>query len=71
MPLASEIMTLLDILCKNTDKIYEEFGLELGYYFTTPLLVMDLIFETRDEKIGLITPTDQSLIRLHPGNRAN
>ena len=28
--LASVILTLLDIVCKNTDKLYEEFGLENG-----------------------------------------
>ena len=41
--LASDVLTLLDIVCKNTDQIYSEFGLDIGYYFSTPHLVMDLI----------------------------
>ena len=55
------MLTLLDIMCKNTDKIYEEFNLDLGYYFSSPHLVMDLILKISGEKIGLITDIDQHL----------
>ena len=37
MYLASDLLTLLDIVCKKTDKIHEEFGLDLGIIF--PLLI--------------------------------
>jgi hypothetical protein len=40
MYLASDVVALLDIICKNTDKIHKEFGLALGYYFSIPHLVM-------------------------------
>ena len=59
--LSSDVLTLLDIMCKNTDKIYEEFNLDLGYYFSSPHLVMDLILKISGEKIGLITDIDQHL----------
>jgi hypothetical protein len=59
--LASDVLTLLDIVCKNTDKIYGEFGLDLGYYFSTPHLVMDLFLKISKEEISLITDVDQSL----------
>ena len=59
--LASDLLTLLDILCKNTHETYGEFGLDLGYYFSTPHLVMDLILKISKEEIGLITDVDQHL----------
>ena len=59
--LASDVLTLLDIVCKNTDQIYSEFGLDIGYYFSTPHLVMDLILKISREEIGLITDVDQHL----------
>ena len=52
MYLASDILTFLDIVCENTDKIHEEFGLYLGYYFSTPHLVMDLILKISGAEIG-------------------
>jgi hypothetical protein len=61
MYLASDVLTLLDCFCKNTDKIYLEFGFDLGYYFSTPNLVMDLILKISKEEIGLITDVDQHL----------
>ena len=61
MYLASDVLTLLDIVCKNTDQIYSEFGLDIGYYFSTPHLVMDLILKISREEIGLITDVDQHL----------
>ena len=48
-------------MCKNTDKIYGELNLDLGYYFSSPHLVMDLILKISGEKIGLITDIDQHL----------
>ena len=59
--LASDVLTLLDIVSKNTDQIYSEFGLDIGYYFSTPHLVMDLILKISREEIGLITDVDQHL----------
>jgi hypothetical protein len=58
---ASDVLTLLDIVCKNTDQIYSEFGLDIGYYFSTPHLVMDLILKISREEIRLITDVDQHL----------
>ena len=46
---------------QKTDKIYGECGLDLGYYFSTPHLVMDLILKISKEEIGLITDVDQHL----------
>ena len=31
--LTSGLSKLLDTVCQNTDSIYEELGLDLGYYF--------------------------------------
>ena len=56
---ASDASTVLDIVCKNTGKIYEEFELDLGYYFSTPHLVMDTIHKISQEEMGLITDVDQ------------
>jgi len=53
---ASDVLTLLNIVCRNTDKIYEEFWLDLRYYFSTVHLVIDLILKISSEKIGL-TPS--------------
>ena len=41
----SDVLTPLDIVCKNKDKICEEFGLDLGHYFSTPHPVIDLILK--------------------------
>jgi hypothetical protein len=49
--MANDVWTLLDIVCKKTDKIYGEFGLDLGYYFSTPHLVMDLIIKISKDEI--------------------
>ena len=46
---------------KNIDKIYKEYGLDLGYYFSTPRVAMDLIIQISKEKISLITEGDQHL----------
>ena len=62
MYLASDMLTLLYIVSKNMDKKYEKFGLDLGYYFLTIQLVMDLILKISDEKIGLITDGASALI---------
>jgi hypothetical protein len=43
------------------DKIHEEFELDLGYYFSTPHLVMDLILKISNAEIGLINDVDQHL----------
>ena len=59
MFLASDILMLLLIVLKNTDKIYEEFGLDLEYYFSTPYRVIDLILRISNEKISLITNIDK------------
>jgi hypothetical protein len=59
--LASDVLTLLDVVCKNTDQIYSEFGLDIGYYFSTPHLAMDLILKISKEEIGLITDVYQHL----------
>ena len=61
MYLASDVLTLMNYVCKKTDTIYMELGLDLGYYFLTPHLVINLFLETSDEKIGLITNVDQHL----------
>jgi hypothetical protein len=61
MYLGSDVLTLLDIVCKNIDQIYSEFRLDIGYYFSTPHLVMDLILKISREEIGLITDVDQHL----------
>ena len=61
MYLASDVLTLLDIVCKNTDQIYSDFGLYISYYFSTLHLVMDLILKMSREEIGLITDVDQHL----------
>jgi len=61
MYLASEILTLLDIVCKNTEKICQEFGFDLGYCFLTPHLMMDLILKVGKEEIGVIADMDQHL----------
>jgi len=59
--LASDALTLLDFLYRNADKIYSEFGLDLGYYFSTLHLIMDLILKISKEEIGLITDVYQRL----------
>jgi len=58
MYLASDVLTFLNIISKNTDKIYETFGLDLGQYFSTPYLVIDLILKISDATIVLITDMD-------------
>jgi hypothetical protein len=55
------VLTLLDIVCKNTVQIHSEFGLDIGYYFSTPHLVMELTLKITREEIGLITDVDQHL----------
>ena len=50
MYLARDVLMFLDIVCKNTNKIYEEFGLDLGYYCSTSHPVMDLILKISKEK---------------------
>jgi hypothetical protein len=64
--LASDVLTLLDIVCKKMGKIYEEFGLDMGYYFSTPHLVMDLILKISNVEIGLITDVHQHLFVERP-----
>ena len=49
MYLASDVLTLLEIVSKK-DKIYEEFPLDLGYNFSAPSLMVDLILKNSDEK---------------------
>ena len=51
----------MDIVCKNTGKIYEEFELDLWLSFFKPSSGMDLILKISNTKIGLITDVDQQL----------
>ena len=44
------------------DKIYKEFGFDLGHYFSDPSLMMDLILGIIDEKIGLITHVNEHFV---------
>jgi len=48
-------------VCKNTDKIYEEFDTGLGYYFSNPHIILDLILKTSWKAIGLIPDIDQNM----------
>ena len=61
MYLTSDLLMLLNIVRKNTDKLYEEFVLDLRHYFSTANLVMDLILKLSHEKLGVITDVDQHL----------
>ena len=61
MCLSGDVLTLLDIVCKTVDNICEKFGLDLGYYFSTPHQVMDLILRISRKEIGMITDRDQQL----------
>ena len=61
MYLESDLLTLLDIVCKNTHKIDEEFGLDVGWYFSITYLVMDLILKISGAE-GLIADADQQLL---------
>ena len=61
MYLVIDLLTLLDIVCKNTDEIYQGFGLDWINDFWNPQLVMDIILQISNEKIGLITDGDQQL----------
>ena len=40
------------------NKIYHELGLDMGLCFSTPHLVMDLIFKISKEEIGSIANVD-------------
>ena len=55
------LLTLLHIVRKKTDKIYQKFWFDLGYYFSTPNKVKDLILKISKKEIGLITNVDQHL----------
>ena len=57
----SDVLTLFSIVCKSMEKIYKEFLLDLGYCFSTPPLVMDLILKIINEKIGRIANMNQHL----------
>ena len=59
--LASDVLTFLDVVCNNMDKTYVEFGLDLGHYFPTPQLEMDLRLKIGKVAKGLITDIDQHL----------
>ena len=61
MYLSSDVLTLLYIICKNTDKIYDAFRFDLGYYFLNPSIMMDLVLQINNEKTALITDMDQHL----------
>ena len=54
--MTSAVSTLLNIVCKNTDKIF----LDFGYNFSTPHLMMDLILKISVEEIYLIIDVDQN-----------
>ena len=59
--LAIDEMTLLEIACKRTDKIYLEFGLDFGYYISSPHLVMNLILKISKEEKDQINDMGQHL----------
>jgi len=61
MYLASNVLTSLDTVCKNTGKIYQKFGSNFGYYCSAPHLVMDLILKFSKGEIVLIIDMDQHL----------
>ena len=60
MYMASDVLKYLHIVFKSKNKI-KEFWLDLGYYFSTTHLVLDLILKTSNEKIGLISDVDRYL----------
>jgi len=59
MYLASDVLTLLDNVCKNMDKIYDKFGLNSGYYFSTPHLEVGFIL-----KISRISTTGKHTMKI-------
>jgi len=60
MYLVNDVLTMFDIVCKNTDKTCVEFGLDLGYHFLAPHMVMDLTLKI-SKKLDLFTDVDQHL----------
>ena len=59
MYMASDVLTLLNIVFKITDKFCEEFGFDFRFYFSTPYLVMNLILKISVEEIDLIIDVDR------------